>query len=148
MHRKNKRCNYSLPEYYKDMIYNLTSTETQFSGQSMPLEEWCATGSVSFPDLTFSVCCTAVLQCPQYLLCQQRILHDHPPAGLVSRARSLVSISGQYKLQILLKKKSEGHMKTIDDLFAICKQLCASIQILSRVRHEMLRRGVCQDHSI
>ena len=90
----------------------MTSTEALFSDQRVPLEEWCAMGNVSFPDLTFAVCCTSLVCSPQYLL--------------VSRARLLVSSTGEYEMQVLLKKTSEGELKTIDDLFEICKHLSCS----------------------
>ena len=48
----------------------------------------------------------------QYLIIVQKSLHNHPPAGLLPRARILVSQVGDYELQILFKTVEKGAMLT------------------------------------
>lgn len=54
---------------------------------------------------------------------QQRCLHDHPPAGLLSRARILVSQEGSYELQVLLRTIEKGTICSEDELNELAEKI-------------------------
>ena len=55
----------------------------------------------------------------QYQIIHQRSLYNHPPAGLLPRARILVSREGDYKLQILLKTIEKGTVYSESALYKV-----------------------------
>ena len=58
---------------------------------SVPLKQWAAGLVQAFHDLTSSLCSSMT----QYLMIHQRSLYNHPPAaGLLPRARILVTLFG------------------------------------------------------
>ena len=92
----------------------------------LPLEYWCANLSSSFEDLSFTVCSTALSESPKCLLCSPSTLHNHPPAGLVSWARIIVSQCGDYEFQVLLRTKDKGTVMCEDELHHLCGMLSKS----------------------
>ena len=79
--------------------------------------------SSSFNDLSFVVCSTALPDSPKCLLCSPSTLHNHPPAGLVSWARIIVSQCGDYEFQVLLRTKDKGTVTCEDELHRLCGML-------------------------
>ena len=55
---------------------------------SVPLKQWAAGLVQAFHDLTSSLCSSSMTP---YLITHQRSLYNHTPAGLINRARILVS---------------------------------------------------------
>lgn len=72
------------------------------------------------------MCSASLPSCPKYLVCSQNTLHDHPPAGLVSRARILVSQVGVYEFQILLRTKDKGMITSEEELLHLCGMISKS----------------------
>ena len=83
------------------MVIAPSSSDEAAQVSSVPLKQWAAGLVQAFHDLTSSLCSSSMTQ---YLIIHQRSLYNHPPAGLLPRARILVSQEGDYELQILLKK--------------------------------------------
>lgn len=85
----------------------------------LPLGQWASKLTEACEDLISSMCCSSR---GEYLVIYQRALHDHPPAGLMSRARILVSKYGEYELQVLLQTIKKGTIdseETLEDLASI-----------------------------
>ena len=74
----------------------------------------------------FVVCSTALSGSPKCLVCSQNTLHSHPPAGLVSRARIIVSQCGTYEFQVLFITKDKGTVTSEDELHQLCRMLSKS----------------------
>ena len=55
----------------------------------------------------------------QYLIIHQRSLYNPPPAGLLPRARILVSREGDYELQILLQTIEKGTVYSESILYKV-----------------------------
>jgi hypothetical protein len=79
---------------------------------------WCIVAASSFPELSITLYSSATQSSPAYLVCTQKTLHDHPPAGLVSRVRVVISESGEYELQILFRSVEKG---VVDLKLSYCK---------------------------
>ena len=92
----------------------------------LPLEQWSANHSSSFGDLSFSVCSTTLSESPKCLVCSPSTLHNHPPAGLVSRIWIIVSQCGDYEFQVLLRTKDKGTVTCKDELHHLCGMLSKS----------------------
>ena len=90
---------------------------------SVPLKLWEAGLVQQFPDLTSSLCTTSTTD---YLIIQQRSLYDHPPAGLLPRARILVSQEGHYELQILLKTIEKDIIYSETALYKVAVKIYSS----------------------
>ena len=76
----------------------LSSSDEVTQVSSVPLKQWAAGLVQAFHDLTS---CSSSMT--PYLIIHQRSLYNHPPAGLLPRARILVSREGDYELQVLLR---------------------------------------------
>lgn len=83
----------------------LFQTDTTFS---VSLDQWCVVAASSFPELSITLCSSATQSSPAYLVCTRKTLHDHPPAGLISRVRVVISESGEYELQVLYRSVEKG----------------------------------------
>ena len=77
-------------------------------------------------DLSFSVCSTARSESPMCLVCSPSTLHNHLPAGLVSRTWIIVAQCGDYKFQVLLRTKDKGTVTYEDELYHLCGMLSKS----------------------
>ena len=82
------------------MVAAPSSSDEAAQVSCVPLKQWAAGLVQAFHDLTSSLYSSSMTQ---YLIIHQRSLYNHPPAGLLPRARILVSREGGYELQILLK---------------------------------------------
>ena len=92
----------------------------------VPLNQWSLRGAETFPELTFTLCSTTLPNCPRCLVCSQRTLHYHPPAGLVSRVQIIVSQSGEYEFQVLLKLKERGTVACEIEFLNLCSTVSKS----------------------
>ena len=93
---------------------------------SLPLEEWCVGASRIFSDLSLAVCSSTLPQSPRVLLCTQKNLCFHPPAGLISRVRVVVSLTGEYEIQVLFKVKEKGKIISQEQLLQLLERLSKS----------------------
>ena len=82
-----------------------SSSDEAAQVSSVPLKQWAAGLVLAFHDLPSSLCSSSLTQ---HLIIHQRLLYNHPPAGLLPRARIVVSREGDYELQILLKTIERG----------------------------------------
>ena len=62
------------------------------------------------------LCFVALSESPKCLLCSPSTLHNHPPTGLVSRARIIVSQCGDYDFQVFLRTKVKGTVTCEEEL--------------------------------
>ena len=85
----------------------------------LPLEYWCANLLSSFKDLSFAVCSTALSESPKCLLCSPSTVHNHPPAGLVSRSHSVETTNSRFF-------KDKGSATCEDELHHLCGMLSKS----------------------
>ena len=70
------------------MAITPSSTNEAAQVSSVSLNQWAAGLVQAFHDLTSSLCSSSMTQ---YLIIHERSLYNHPPAGLLPRARILVS---------------------------------------------------------
>ena len=66
------------------MATALSSSDKAAQLSSFPLKQWAAGLVQAFHDFTSSLCSSSMTQ---YLIIHQRSLYNHPPAGLLPRAR-------------------------------------------------------------
>ena len=91
------------------------SSDEAVQVSSAPLKQWEAGLVQAFRDLTSSLCSSSMTP---YLIIHQRSLYNHP-AGLLPRARILVSRERDYELQILLKTLENGIIYSESALCAV-----------------------------
>lgn len=91
----------------------------------MPLRQWLPKLAETFEDLV-SCICSSSSSASEYLVIYQRSLHDHPPAGLISRVRILVSQNGGYELQVLLQTIKTGTIDSEEALHDLVTVICGS----------------------
>ena len=52
-----------------------------------------------------------------------KVCHWHPPAGSVSRTRTIVYEDGSFFFQVLLRSKEAGTMETVDHFLSVCEMM-------------------------
>lgn len=52
-----------------------------------------------------------------------KVCHWHPPAGSLSRTRTVVYDDGSFDFQVLLRSKQAGTMETVDQFLSVCEMM-------------------------
>ena len=85
--------------------------------ESLSLEALFHHGPECFPDLSFVLgTCSA----GNTLCISRRDLHQHPPAGLISRARIVITEDKKYDFQVLLRSKDSGYIDSVEKFTELC----------------------------
>ena len=98
----------------------------QYSKRTPPLDSFLATlvraGLEIYGDhLVFDVGYTDSKGC--HLIVSCKVCHWHPPAGSISRTRTVVHEDGKFYFQVLLRSKEAGTMETVDHFFIVCEMM-------------------------
>ena len=88
------------------------------------LDQLEVAGKRQYPGLVFTSCMDE--QGNSALMCSRRELHNHPPLGLISRARIVVNQDGVYNFQVVLFSKEQGSISTVDEYLELCGQVDVS----------------------
>ena len=83
-----------------------------------------AAGLDRYPELSFEWGTVSGGNC--VLTCTRRDLYEHPPLGLVSRAKIVLDERGEYNFQVLLFSKEKGIISTVEEYLALCDKIAVN----------------------
>ena len=88
--------------------------------EELSLEVLFRRGQERFPDLSFILdSCSA----GNTLSVSRRALHQHSPAGLISRARIVITEDKKYDFQVLLRSKGSGYIDSVEKFIELCSMI-------------------------
>jgi hypothetical protein len=88
--------------------------------EALSLEDLFHLGAQRYPSLSFVLGnCSA----GDTLSISRRDLHQHPPAGLISRVRIVITENKEYDFQVLLRSKESGCIDSFDKFFELCSMI-------------------------
>ena len=88
--------------------------------EELSLEALFRRGQERFPDLSFVLgSCSA----GNTLSVSQRDLHQHLPAGLISRAMIVITEDKKYDFQVLLRSKESSYIESIEKFIELCSMI-------------------------
>uniref|UniRef100_A0A1X7VME9 Uncharacterized protein n=1 Tax=Amphimedon queenslandica TaxID=400682 RepID=A0A1X7VME9_AMPQE len=57
------------------------------------------------------------------LVCTQKELRYHPRAGLLSKIKITLNVTGDYDLQVVMMSKEKGNIRSCDEFLSICGKI-------------------------